>query len=179
MPRRTLTSRLVAIVLAALLGLTGPGASLAHGVAHVREHRGVEHTDGDDHHALDVLRRLVAMVHGHEHDETHDLAVASTDEAAGAPVHEAEPPSSSGDSSGTQGVISAPDDSDATHRHPRLDALTVTRLAVAAFLPAAPTPVPSLPVIAATVEMPPAATPLRLAEPPTGPPPPSRAPPHG
>lgn len=136
MRRSPLYFRLVAALLAVVPGLAGPGAALAHGVAHVREHRAADHHERDDHHAPHLLDRLMAIAHGHAQD-------------------------------------------DGAHGHPRLDAQAISRLAPGLLPPALPTLVPPAPVIVATVAAPPAASPLRLADPPTGPPPPSRAPPHG
>ena len=167
MPSRTLAFRVAALVLAALLSLTGSGASIAHGIAHDREHRAADHHDGTGHHDADRVAALAEVAHAdgdHDDDhgghETHAPLVPLVDAMLDALR------------------IGAPDEP-APHPHARLDALAVTRLAIAAFLPAVPVLVPAPPVIAATVQAPPGATPLRLAEPPTGPPPPSRAPPLG
>jgi hypothetical protein len=153
MRRRLLPTRLVAIVLAALLGLAGSGAVLAHGVAHAREHRAAGH-DGD-HHA----RHHVAHHDDHDGAGAHHADETQVSARLTTSIHGATPPGS--------------------HEHPRLDAPPVTRLAVDALLPAVPVLVPVAPLIAATVPAPAAASPLRLADPPTGPPPPSRAPPIG
>lgn len=168
MARRPLSVRLVAVLLTALLSLTGPGAALAHGVAHVREHRAVDQ-EADDHHTPRPFESLAAFVHGHEHEVEHehaDTSVADAQTASGDARHAAVGP-----------VAGSPRDE--SHGHTRLDAQAVSRLALGALLPTLPTLVPAAPVIVATMPAPPAASPLRLAEPPTGPPPPSRAPPLG
>lgn len=171
-PSHALAFRVAAVLLAALLSLTGSGASIAHGIAHVREHRAADHRGAADHHGARGLEEHSAREHGDGHHDgghhvdhdarhvAHEPLGPAVDATPGAP---------------TAGAPDAP----ATHPHARLDALAVTRLAIAAFLPAVPVRVAAPPVIAATVEPPPATTPLRLAEPPTGPPPPSRAPPLG
>lgn len=161
MPPRTLAFRIAALALATLLSLTGSGASIAHGVAHDREHRAA------DHHGVERHGGLAEAAHDDDHRDDHHGRPAAHEGIA--PVADATPEAPD---------VGAPD-APATHPHARLDALAVTRLAIAAFLPAVPVQVAAPPVIAATVQAPPAATPLRLAEPPTGPPPPSRAPPLG
>ena len=169
MRRRPLPIRLVAVLLTALLSLTGSGAALAHGVAHVREHRAAEQHETDDHHAPHLFDRPAALVHGHEHEEQHEDADASVVDDHGA-------------SSAARPVIDGPvvgAPREESHGHARLDAQAASRLALGALLPALPTLVPAAPAIVATMPPPPAASPLRLAEPPTGPPPPSRAPPLG
>lgn len=167
MPSRSLAFRAAAVLLAALLSLSGSGVSMAHGIAHIREHRAADHHGDSDHHGVARLRALADAAHDDhhrddraDHDEAREPVALVADGLRGAPE------------------IGTPDEP-AAHQHARLDALVVTRLAIAAFLPAMPVLVPALPVIAATVPVPPAAAPLRLAEPPTGPPPPSRAPPIG
>lgn len=169
MARRPLSARLIAVLLTALLSLTGPGAALAHGVAHVREHRAADHHEADDHHTLRLRDSLAALAHGHEHVAEHehaDTSVADAQTVSGDACHAPVGP-----------VAGTPRDE--SHGHTRLDAQAVSRLALGALLPTLPTLVPAAPVIVATMSAPPAASPLRLAEPPTGPPPPSRAPPLG
>lgn len=169
MTRRPLSVRLVAVLLTVLMSLTGPGAALAHGVAHVREHRAADHQEADDHHEPHLFDRLAALVHGHEHEEQHEDADASFVDAhavSSAARHAIDGP-----------IVGAARDE--SHDHPRLDAQAASRLALGALLPALPTLVPAAPAIVATMPPPPAASPLRLAEPSTGPPPPSRAPPLG
>lgn len=185
MRRRPLLVRLVAVLLTTLLSLSGPGAALAHGVAHVREHRAADHHEADDHHAPYLLDRLAALVHGHAYEDGQDATEASAtavDEAVVTPVPSGHPqhPATLGDapSPHDEAVARQPEDGE-SHGHPRLDAQAMSRLAVGALLPALPALVPVAPIIVATMPAPPAASPLRLAEPPTGPPPPSRAPPLG
>ena len=176
MARRPLSVRLVAVLLTALLSLTGPGAALAHGVAHMREHHAADRHEADDHHAPHLFDRLVALVHGHEHhDEDADASVPDAVEAPAAPTS-----ALSRDAASTHDrVVARQPEDGGSHGHPRLDAQAISRSAVAALVPALPTLVAAVPVIVATMPPPPAASPLRLAEPPTGPPPPSRAPPLG
>src|SRR5688500_2837851 len=130
MPRLSLTVRVLAGALAMLLSLTGPGAALAHGMAHVREHRAASRHEADEHHAPHLLDRLAALVHGHEHEHEHD------DEGVTGPAPDAE-----------------------SHGHPRLDAQAISRVALGAPFPTLVTPVLVAPVIVATMPAPPAASP--------------------
>jgi hypothetical protein len=179
MVRLPLPTRIVAVVLTAILSLTGPGAAVAHGVAHVREHRVADHHEADDHHAPHLLEPLVSLVHGHEHA---DAPAAAAHEAivAPAPSAHSQHVAASGDASSShEAAVVREAENGESHGHPRLAAQAISRLTVGALLPALPTLVPVAPVIVATMAATPAASPLRLAEPPTGPPPPSRAPPLG
>lgn len=114
---RSLSGRVIALLLAFLASFSAPGAALAHGTAHHREHHG-DHARPEPGHQADHVRR-----DGHSHREhgTASAAVEIERAAVGTPL--------------VGRMLASHDAPDGSHGHPTLDLPVRPRVEFAVILP--------------------------------------------
>jgi len=157
---RSLSGRVIALVLAFLASFSAPGAALAHGAAHHREHRG-DHARAEMERQGDHDHRDGHPHHGH----VAAKAVIGADQTAA-------------EATLVRGAVASHDERDGSHGHPTLDLPVRPRVELAVILPlvavAALIATPEIEVAGGT-PVPHAALPR--PDPDAAPPPRTRAPP--
>lgn len=158
--RRSLTTRVTALLLAFLGSLSAPGAALTHGAAHHRE------SHGEQHHAVARHAHEHEAHHGHHHTPAPPVDAVEVRTAGTAKAPPALP------------MVAASDEPDGSHDHPTLDRPVRPRVELAAILPLITVAVLlDLPEIDVATGTPVPHAALARPDPDAAPPPRTRAPP--